>query len=70
MKTYKVQIKGITPLLQNKPEEYGFNEQWIEKKASADYEKEALKKLYIDSEGRIYQPSTHIERGLIEAGKK
>jgi len=70
MKKYKVEIKGITPLLMNKPEAYGFDEQWVEKKASEDYEKDALKKLYIDSEKRIYQPSNHIEMCLIEAGKK
>jgi len=70
MKKYKVEITGITPLLMNKPEQYGFDEQWVEKKASTDYEKEALKKLYIDADGKIYQPSTHIERSLIEAGKK
>ena len=70
MKKYKVEITGTTPLLQNKPEEYGFDEQWVERKASSDWEKEALKKLYVDSEGRIYQPSTHIERTMIDAGKK
>jgi len=70
MKKYKVEITGITPLLQNKPEEYGFDEQWVQKKASTDWEKEGLKKLYIDSEGTIYQPATHIDRALIEAGKK
>ena len=70
MKKYEVEIKGITPLLQNKPEEYGFDVQWIEKKASTEYEKEALKKLYVDAEGAIYQPATHIENSLIEAGKK
>jgi len=70
MARYKVKIKGITPLLMNKPEEYGFDEQWVEKKASTDWEKEALKKLYVNSEGKIYQPSTHIERSLIDAGKK
>jgi len=70
MKKYKVEITGITPLLQNKPAEYGFDVQWIEKKASNEYEKEALQKLYIDVDGVIYQPSTHIERALIEAGKK
>ena len=70
MKQYKVEITGITPLLQNKPEEYGFDEQWVQKKASEDWEKEALKKLYIDADGRIYQPATHIDRALIEAGKK
>lgn len=70
MKKYKVEIKGITPLLQNKPEEYGFDVQWIEKQASEDWEKEALKKIYRDNEGKIYQPSEHIIRTLIEAGKK
>jgi len=70
MKKYKVEIKGITPLLMNKPEEYGFDEQWVERKASTDWEKESLKKLYVDAEGTIYQPATHIDRALIEAGKK
>ena len=70
MKKYACEITGITPLLQNKPEQYGFDEQWVEKKASTDWEKEALQKLYIDSNKNIYQPSTHIERALIEAGKK
>jgi len=70
MKKYKVEITGITPLLQNKPAEYGFDEQWVEKKASTDWEAEGLKKLYIDSNGMIYQPATHLDRALIEAGKK
>ena len=34
MKEYKVEISGTTPLLQNQPEEYGFDVQWIEKQAS------------------------------------
>jgi hypothetical protein len=70
MKKYEVEITGVTPLLQNKPEEYGFDTEWVEKKASNEYEKEALKKLYVDMKGTIYQPATHIERSLIEAGKK
>jgi len=69
-KKYEVEITGTTPLLQNKPEDYGFDEQWVEKKASEDWEKEALKKLYRDNEGNIYQPSNHVERALMEAGKK
>lgn len=69
MKKYKVTIEGITPLLMNKPAEYGFDEQWIEKKASTDWEAESLKKLYVNGE-EIYQPATHIERALIDAGKK
>ena len=70
MKKYKVKIQGITPLLMNKPAEYGFDEQWVEKKASTDWEKEALQKLYVDAKGVIYQPSTHLEMSLIDAGKK
>jgi len=70
MKKYKVEIAGITPLLMNKPEQYGFDEQWVEKKASEDWEKEALKKLYVDANEKIYQPSTHLEMSLIDAGKK
>ncbi|MCK5176114.1 MAG: hypothetical protein KAQ92_00170 [Candidatus Aenigmarchaeota archaeon] len=70
MKKYKVRIKGVTPLLMNKPEAYGFDEQWVEKKATTDYEKDALKKLYMNSKQEIYQPSNHIEMCLIEAGKK
>lgn len=70
MRKYEVEIKGITPLLMNKPAEYGFDEQWVEKKASSDWEKEALQKVYRDADGTIYQPSEHIVRVLIEAGKK
>lgn len=70
MKKYEVEITGITPLLQNKPAEYGFDEQWVEKQATQDWEKEALQKVYRDNEGTIYQPSEHIERAIIEAGKK
>lgn len=70
MKEYNVEIKGMTPLLQNQPAEYGFDVQWVEKQASADWEKEALQKLYRTSEGEIYQPSEHILQAIIEAGKK
>jgi len=70
MKKYKVTIEGITPLLMNKPEQFGFDVQWVEKHASTDWEKQALQKIYIDADGKIYQPSTHIEQALMEAGKK
>jgi hypothetical protein len=70
MKQFKVRIKGISPLLMNKPEEYGFDEKWVEKQANNEYEKEAYKKLYVDLNGVLYQPATHLERALIEAGKK
>ena len=70
MKKFEVEITGTTPLLQNKPEEYGFDQQWVEKQASEDWEQEALKKIYRDAEGTIYQPGDHLWRNLIEAGKK
>lgn len=70
MGVHVAKIRGITPLLMNKPEAYGFDVQWVERKASEDWEKEALKKLYVDAEGVIYQPATHLERALMEAGKK
>lgn len=70
MKKFSVEITGITPLLQNKPEEYGFDVEWVQKKARNDYEKEAYQKLYVNSEGIMYQPATHIERAIMEAGKK
>lgn len=69
-KIKKVRIVGITPLLQNKPEEYGFDEQWVEKKATQNINADALKKLYVNKKMQIIQPSVHIERALIEAGKK
>ena len=70
MARYTVEITGVTPLLMNKPEEYGFDEKWVEKKASTDWEKQAYRKLYCDKDGNPYQPSTHIEQALIDAGKK
>jgi hypothetical protein len=70
MQKYDVEITGTTPLLQNKPAQYGFDVNWVEKYASSDLEKEALKKLYVDNSGRIFQPAIHLERALIEAAKK
>lgn len=70
MKKYEIEIKGITPLLMNKPQELGFDVQWVEKHATQDWEKEALQKLYIDADGTIYQPANHLEQTMIEAGKK
>ncbi len=70
MQRYEVEITGITPLLQNMPGIYGFNEKWVEKTAKTPDEKEAYKKLYTTDKGKIYQPSDHIEGALVQAGKK
>jgi hypothetical protein len=70
MKTAECKIIGITGLLQNKPEQYGFDQEFIEKKAVDPEQKECLKLLYTNKEGKICQPATHIERCIAEAGKK
>lgn len=71
MKIFKVTIRGKEPgLLMNKPPEYGFEEKWVEKFASKDYQEEALKKLYVNEKSELYTPSYMIERTLVEAGKK
>lgn len=69
MKRYNAEIKGVTPLLQNNPIDEDFDPQWKEKKAWQDFAEEALKKLYFDGT-TIYQPSIHLERALIDGGKK
>ena len=70
MKKYEVEIKGTTPVLMNMPEQYGFDEQWVEKKATTDNDKQALRKLYRLPDGVIYQPATHLERTMMEGAKK
>lgn len=70
MKVFNVTVKGKSPLLMNKPPEYGFEAKWVEKFASKDYEQEALEKLYINEKSEIFTPNTHLERSLTEAGKK
>jgi hypothetical protein len=68
MKTISVEIKGITPLLQNR-----FIQADIEgkskKKAGAEKDKNIEDKLYLTPDGKIYQPSTHIFGCLVNAGK-
>lgn len=71
MKHFNVTIKGTTPLLMNKPPEFGFDDA-IRIKVPLDTKKkgqeEALNKLYSNG-GTIYTPSTHIWRSMINAGK-
>lgn len=68
MKKYNITIKGITPLLMNKP-----SQMIAEKSKDAIRETETEKdrarlKLY-EIDGKLYQPSTHLQGALIEAGK-
>jgi hypothetical protein len=66
MKKYAVTIKGVTPLLMNKPKEYGFDDKLKVNNPNIDREKEALDKIYSNN-GVIYQPANHIYQALIKA---
>jgi hypothetical protein len=63
MKTYNVEIEGLAPLLQNKmPDDLEVNEKKGEGKNTAEG---CAKKLYM-LDGKICQPATHLEQGLIK----
>lgn len=72
--SYKIQtsIQGITPLLQHK---YGLEIQESQmqgagrKSGSEDYRYEYLRTMYVNHEGYLFQPATHIEGALVKAGK-
>ncbi|HUS51164.1 MAG TPA: hypothetical protein VMZ91_13435 [Candidatus Paceibacterota bacterium] len=69
MKTYKVTIEGISPLLMNRPSSLIGD---ISKEKTQTEETPrvmAEKKLYITDKGKLYQPETHIKGSLVEAGK-
>jgi len=69
MKTYEITIKGITPLLMNRPSAL-IGDISKEKTQKEETSKEqAEKKLYINDDKKLYQPSTHIKGALVEAGK-
>jgi len=69
MKTYKVEIEGISPLLMNRPSAMIGDISKDKKAFKDDAEEMANSKLYINSKGELYQPATHLYGSLIEAGK-
>ena len=69
MKTYKVTIEGISPLLMNKPSALIGDISKDKKPFKDNAEEQATSKLYKNPEGKLYQPATHIYGALIEAGK-
>jgi hypothetical protein len=70
MKTYKATITGISPLLMNRPSML-IGDISKEKSRKEETPKElAEKKIYVNSEGKLYQPETHIKGALVEAGKE
>lgn len=72
MKTFKCKIVGTSPLLMNKPSQYGFDTAIKVKFPQApakEAEKEALEKMY-SIEGKPAQPAEHIHASLVNAGKE
>lgn len=68
MKIYEVTIKGISPLLMNRPSALIgdiIKEKTQEQISPRD---QAKMKLY-ENKGILYQPETHIKGSLVEAGK-
>ena len=69
MKKFKVTIEGVSPLLMNRPSTMIGDISKDKKPFSNEAEEQANSKLYMNPEGKLYQPSTHIYGSLIEAGK-
>ena len=66
-----VTIKGITPLLMNRPDMLDITDKAKKKKSGEDkLTKQFKEKQYLTSEGKLYTPATHIRGALIQAGKQ
>lgn len=63
---FEVEIRGTAPLLMNR-----FTDESGSKKTKKIYDdqEEAEKRLYLDENGKLYQPGEHIERALQLASK-
>ena len=68
MKTYNVTIQGISPLLMNRPSNLIGDISKDKKPHQDDAMAQASDKLY-QVDGQLYQPSTHLQGSLVEAGK-
>lgn len=68
MKTYNVTIQGTSPLLMNRPSVLIGDISKDKKPHSDDAQAEAEGRLY-EIDGKLYQPATHLQGALVEAGK-
>jgi len=67
-KVYEVELKGVTPLLQNRFAG-GEPDSPPKKKTATTKENDVEDTLYQLPNGEVYQPAESIRQGLIEAGK-
>ena len=69
MKKYNATITGTSPLLMNRPSVLIGDISKERTQADVSPEEQAKLKLYVDDEGKLYQPETHIKGSLVESGK-
>jgi len=69
MKNYKGTIQGISPLLMNRPSAMIGDISKDKKPFTDEADNDASLKLYANTKGKLYQPSTHLQGALVEAGK-
>lgn len=67
-KKYNVTIKGITPLLMNRPTEMIGEKSKDVRRENMTPREQAELKIY-ELEGKLYCPATHLQGALVEAGK-
>ena len=69
-KRKKVTIKGISPLLMNRPSLLEISDKAKRKMSGVDEEeKQFIEKQYRTDKGELFTPDTHIKGALVEAGK-
>lgn len=69
MKTIKVTIKGISPLLSHRFSMDGAGEPGKKRTGVPDWKAEANKSLYQQPDGTLYEPADHMEGALKAAAK-
>ena len=67
MKKVKVEIKGISPLLQHRYADEGKEEKSKKRTGTPNYEDEAEIAAYKLPSGELYQPASHIEGAIVKA---
>ena len=70
MKIVEVTIKGISPLLMNRPDLLDISDKAKEKLAGLDLSNQQFEqKQYRNVDGKLYIPETHLKSALISGGK-